>query len=168
MSRGAHTKGTNTRAVSAIAFSPDGARIASGATDGTILVWNVATRTSLSMVKQGDRVNAIAFSPDSTRLAVASIEQALRIWTVSSRRLAIELDAHASRARAVAFSPAGDCLTGSDDGTIRMWDSRTGKLIGSPPGARECSGVSASFSPDGKSLVYGAESGCIVIWDLFA
>ena len=53
-----------------IAFSPDGHRLASGDTDGTVRLWNVDTGEPIArLTGHTDMVYSVAFSPDGHRLA---------------------------------------------------------------------------------------------------
>ena len=54
----------------ALAFSPDGQRLASGSCDQTVKIWDSATGKELFALKgHAGRVNSVAFSPDGQRLA---------------------------------------------------------------------------------------------------
>jgi len=68
-------------------------------------------------------------------------------------RLAIPF-AHRKRVRVLAFSPDGQFLaSGSDDRTIRLWDTGTGDRYDGTNG--ECWGVSdLAFAPDGMSIAF--------------
>jgi WD40 repeat protein len=71
----------------AITWSPDGTKIATGNTDGSIHIYNARSGQELS-VFQGhtDAVEAIAWSPDGSRLASASFDNTARIWNISTRQ----------------------------------------------------------------------------------
>jgi hypothetical protein len=62
----------------------------------------------------------------------------------------------------VAFSPEGNhILSGSDDGTVKLWDTASGKEIRSFQGAYP----PVAFSPDGKQILSGSQNGTIRLWD---
>jgi len=69
--------------VFSVAYSPDGARIATGAWDGTVRLWDGATGALLRVVHDGwSMVHTVAFSPDGTFLATGARDRAIRVWRV--------------------------------------------------------------------------------------
>ena len=67
--------------ISALAFSPDGARLAIGAEDGTAGVWSVPTRQELvSYDGPTAAIDSIQFTPDGYSVLTASDDGALRLW----------------------------------------------------------------------------------------
>jgi hypothetical protein len=66
--------------VTSVAFSPDGARLATGSTDRTARIWDAATGTQLLQVSHGGKVTSVAFSPDGARLATGSKDDTAGIW----------------------------------------------------------------------------------------
>ncbi len=83
----AHLTGTlkgHTNVVHSVAFSPDGRTLASGAADGAIILWDVATGERLRTLQgHADMVLNVAFSPDGRTLASASEDGTIILWDVS-------------------------------------------------------------------------------------
>lgn len=136
----------------AMAFSPDGTRLAIGGG-----IWDAATGKKLISFGPDDFAPlAIAYSPDGTRLA-APYGSSARVWDAKTGKELLVLKGHPdgvllgmaglaggageaggllvlkghfSGVSSVAFSPDGSGLvTGSRDGTIRLWDAATGEEV---------------------------------------
>jgi WD40 repeat protein len=67
--------------VNAVAWSPDGTRVATASNDDTVRIWDAATgEPQATLEGHNDRVRSVAWSPDGTRLATASDDGMVRIW----------------------------------------------------------------------------------------
>ena len=149
----------------AIAFSPDGKRLATGDTDHKIRLWDVTTAEQLA-TWQGhqDWIRSVAFSADGRLLASASEDHTVRLWEVSTGQCLNTLQGHTGWLRSVAFSPNGEWVASSgDDQTVRLWEVKTGECVQ----VLEAIGIirSVAFSPDGRLLA----SGCgrtIHLWEV--
>ena len=71
----------------AVAFSPDGTRVAAGSSDRSARVFDAATGAELSRLDHEDSVLAVAFSPDGTRMATGSNDRSARIWCADRSQL---------------------------------------------------------------------------------
>lgn len=67
------------------AISPDGAVIAGGCEDGTVVLWNAldAARTQ-TIEAHGAAVRSVAFSPDGSGLLTAGDDATLKLWEIRS------------------------------------------------------------------------------------
>ena len=77
------------------------------------------------------------------------------------------LTGHTDRVHSMAFSPDGSTLvTGSYDGTVRLWDAAAHRQAGAPMAGRAGEVYSVAFGPDGKIVASGAEDGTVRLWDV--
>ena len=68
-----------------VAFSPDGAQIASGTVLGAVVVWNVTTGRVVAVLKGHDSyVRCVEFSPDGRLIASGGFDHAIEIWDTST------------------------------------------------------------------------------------
>ena len=95
--------------VSVVAFSPDGARIASGSKDKTVRIWNLATGQELACLRLQDTVLSLVFSPDGTLLITGGglDEPAVRVWDATTGYELVRLRGHEKSFTVVALSPDG-------------------------------------------------------------
>jgi WD40 repeat protein/tetratricopeptide (TPR) repeat protein len=133
-------------------FSPDGRRIASATSDGTVRLWSAATALPVAApLKHAGRVDDFAFSRDGRRLATASQDRAARVWDVETGKPVTEPLPHSSRVSSVQFSPDGKRVVSTDGyRAVRVWDAETGAAIYAVPVTAD---VPADFSTDGLYLL---------------
>ena len=169
----------HTDEVYSLVFNPDGRTFAGIGGDSTIRLWDAVTGEHLQTITGHTRsVSSISFSPDGSRLATGSGhdkagDKIIRIWNVQSGCLQSTFKVPIGRwlnqdnylIDFVSYSPDGKTLaSGSDDGTIRLWDTQSNQLqFTTFEGFRGISteksikyytidGLVLAYSPDGKTL----------------
>jgi WD40 repeat protein len=114
-------------ALSALAFSADGKRLASG-DYGWVRVWDVNTYKEIASFKGLHQVSVVAFNRDGTRLAAVGGEQA-KLWEVASGKELASLQHHVPvyGGPGMAFSRDLTTLAARNYQEIDLWDTATGK-----------------------------------------
>jgi WD40 repeat protein len=109
-----------------LAFSADGARLASVSRDGSAVIWDVASgREAVRIRGHAEPARGVAFSPDGGRLATAGDDATVRVWDAEGGRELLTLRGHTAPVHAVAFSPGGEFLASAGaNGAVKVWDGR--------------------------------------------
>ncbi len=116
------------------------------------------------------RIHQIKYFPDGKRLAVAT-SIGIWIYDVQTGEVLDLLTGHTAPVKSIAFSPDGKTLaTGSEDYTIRLWDTSTGKhkatCIGQKDNSSRKDGINLiAFSPTGETLASHCDLWNTHIWD---
>jgi WD40 repeat protein/tRNA A-37 threonylcarbamoyl transferase component Bud32 len=180
-----------------LGFSPDGKTLASSSKDGTVKLWDIAAGPrTLKDHRAGELIGpgGVAFSPDGKIIASAGGgEPTVRLWDVTTGQVVHTLrddvirvgslavspaegttagDRRASsqwHRKPVVFSPDGKTIaSGTEDGTIRLWNTAAGSLVRPLRDHHNLDAVtSLAFSPDGKTIASTSLGGeqVITLWD---
>lgn len=139
-----------------LAWSPDGARIATAGTfgDQTIQIWEVATgRTLLTYRGHVDSygISSLAWSPDGRQIASADFGRMLRLWDAATGR---EVASHQEQGYLAQWSPDGTRLASATDQGIQVWGVTSGALLLTYH-PQQFVASALAWSPDGTRLVAG-------------
>ncbi|GIM96820.1 hypothetical protein [Paractinoplanes toevensis] len=144
----------------AMAWSPDGAGLATVSRDGTLRVWAVAERRlrrTLSGI--GGDATALSWSPDGTRLAAGGYDGRVRIWQAAGGTLLAETTTGSAVITALDWSPDGNHIAaGAATGGITVYTAhperascaRVREAAGLTPMTAEAAGVGLSVCRAGR------------------
>jgi Tol biopolymer transport system component len=141
-------------AVFAVAFSPDGDRLATAGTDRAIRVYETSTGKLLMQIEDhADWIFEIAFSPDGKRLASVSRDKTAKVFDVEKKESLVTFTGHGQPVYTVAFAPDGKAVaTGGEDNSVHVWTAD-----GEAKRIHEMGGFGGAvfklrYAPDGKTL----------------
>lgn len=143
--------------VNAVSFSPDGTRIASAGTEGTLQIWDISSNEKIITLngplsapnskqslplwtgiigyqqqtsKLSTEINALAWSPDGTYIAAASSDASIYMWNAAYHGDTpfFTYKKHLDAVQCLSWSPDGKYIaSGSSDHTVHIWDPTSGK-----------------------------------------
>ena len=148
----------------AVAFSPDGRLLATGAEN--IILWDALTHRKITTIDFPSIVWTALFSPDGRWLVTTHGDGAIRVWDVFERQRAVGFNQHDGAVRTVSWAPDGKRFASAgEDRVVMVWNTDTGRremvLAGHPTRV-----MGLAFGPAGKTLASVDFEGTIIIWDL--
>jgi len=161
-----------------IAISPDGRRALSSSSDGSLIIWDLASATETRRFKghTAPFIMGLEFTPDGQffvsssgrgdPVTPVSEDNTLRLWDIESGQQIQVFEGHTDGIWTVAVSPDGEkLLSGGLDMSVRLWDVVTGEQILLLEG-HESWVIEAVFLPDGTRALSGGLDGKLILWDL--
>jgi Prp8 binding protein len=154
--------------VNAVAFSRDGALLASGSSDKSAQLWRVgrsseSTAGTLSGFKNA--VTSLSFTRDDECVVSGDADGIVRVWDAETGK---QVKSYASaRGKCVndVATARGDVLaSASDDGHVKLWDLRVKKRAVNAL-EHELPQTAVAMSADGERTYVGGVDEVVRVWD---
>lgn len=161
---------TDPSTVLTLDWSPDGAYIAVGRTNGAIELWNIATNTlAHHFIGHTQEIQVLKYSPDGQQIASGSPDGTIRIWSVDTGELInlIQFSPPTGGMRALLdldWNFDGTLIAAArDNDYIFIWDAQTGEQITAYP--HTDLPLSVDWHPSANILVSSGIGEDILRWD---
>ncbi|KAG8724599.1 hypothetical protein FRC09_016742 [Ceratobasidium sp. 395] len=159
------------RTLTWVTYSPDGEQLLAWSSLGSLHIWDWRAVEAEVQRCIDDSVKvewALHTELDGATAGLDAIDGVERVSEAHTPQTADKLpECHHQEVSALAYSPDGAYIvSGSDDCTLRIWDVRTGGVVGQPLEGHTASISSVSFSPNGARIVSGSRDKTIRIWDV--
>jgi WD40 repeat protein len=135
--------GTVNDGITSVRFSPSGSLLAFGGFNNKVQTWRCADdiqgfAKEVELLCHSDGIFDLVFSRNERTIITACDNNTLRVWDIGERQERISLVEHTSAVEGLAMTESGDLLiSGSRDGTIRLWQAATIEQVESSEWWRE-------------------------------
>jgi len=153
--------------IQTLSFSLDSDTLFGGSADGSVYLLNTKSNSIQKFQKHTKAIRTIAIDYSSQSLFTGSVDDTVNIWHLKkeTKQPASIITANMGGVQAIAKNPHSSMIAaGGAYGVIRLWNWQTTQPIASLTLASEITAL--AFSPDGKMLAVGNQSGETVIYQL--
>ncbi len=157
--------------VTAVAFSPEGRFLATGSSDRTVRLWDLANgREAKSYANHSQQVNVVAFSPDGKTVASGGVEPDVHLWSTETGKALKTLAGPGTYVTSLAFAADGKTIAigsagkqGAANGFVTLHDVASGERKRTIQDFRQLV-HSIAFSHKGDILAVGVGDGAVRLY----
>jgi WD40 repeat protein len=156
--------------VRAVAFSPDGRRLAAAGGPsgrfGELKVWDLEASPAKAVVTvrgHTDAILGLAFSPDGATIATASYDRTIKLWSAADGTEIGTLKEHTDAVYAVAFVGNARLVSAAGDRTLKVWDVSSKRRLFTINDALD-SLYAVAVHPSGTSIAAAGADRMIRTW----
>jgi WD40 repeat protein len=171
--------GSPTISITAVTWSPDGFRVASGSSDGSVHVWNSdSTNPSPPFIYQqhSGLVHAVAWSPVAGSQSITSsagFDTTVHVWNATTGQTLASYSKHTGPVNALAWSPDGAFIASGSgqlpgepgENAVHIWRVANGETRWVLRG-HSSHILTVAWSPDSRSIASGGWDHTVKIWSV--
>lgn len=163
----------HTASVNSVCVNLSGTRIISGGEDGKVKVWNSFVGNYIWILTgHTSGVTCLCMSQDGSNIISGSKDMTVKVWGTMNGKLIFTLKGHTRSVTSVCMSINGSIISGSEDGTIKIWTKEKSGFWGSDTyvcdRTLDVNGgivTSVCMSPSGSKIISGSEDTKVKVWN---
>ncbi len=142
---------------SRVEVSPDGTLVLAGSLDGVLHLWDVETGSEVHAIQADETSLFAAFDATGTRALTHSWGGNTRLWSVSTGELLAEIEGAPGPYQYANVSPDGTRILKNNGD---LFDLEGNLLV-----TLKAAGFQARWSPNGRTIAGGYQTGEVQLWD---
>jgi WD40 repeat protein len=148
-------------------FSHAGSKILSASGDGSVRVWDVASKRQDQLLAGHDNlVINVVFIPETELAAAACYDGCVYVWNWHSGELLRRPKLHSSRTESVAWVKGTQVISSGLNDVLLIWDVMSGDVVARLHNTHQGGVRALAVAPDGRHAVAGDYEGNISYWNL--
>jgi hypothetical protein len=150
-----------------VSWSPDGSRIATTGSDGSVKLWTSTGGFVRQFAGHSGLAFGVRFAPNGQRIVTCGQDDIIKIWNEGTGALVQNLTGHTSDVRAVDISPNGNYIVSAAvDNTVRIWEFSSGSQVQQLTASGSGFFFSVAWSPTENRIVAGALNNMVAVWSV--
>ena len=118
----------HTNWITSVTWSPNGERVASGSSDGTVQLWDLEKGSSPLRIYRGHKsaVTDVGWSPDGSCIVSSSSDGTVQLWETTTGHRLHTYGQHKDEVLAAVWTPDGRRIVSAACETVHVWDASSG------------------------------------------
>jgi WD40 repeat protein len=153
------------KAISRVAFLPDGKQAISSSVDGTMIVWDMKTHRPFKTFENQNRVLMFNFDQTGSRMFLCDGGNKIEAWdTLLWKAIGSLVNEESRPYFAMPYDKDNQIIVGGHSGLVKVIDWKNGKetskidKLGGPA-------IAIDMTPDKKLMLVGDRDGVLTVWD---